>query len=96
MEVVNSVTKEQVEDVLLKSKVDTMQYGDSTTIVVCTLPNGFRIVESSSCVDPANYSQKIGEEICLERIENKIWELLGYMLMEGNYIISEIVNGPKL
>lgn len=53
---------------------------DKTTIVHATLVNGFTITESSSCVDPSNYSQKIGIEICLKRIENKVWELLGFLL----------------
>lgn len=51
-----------------------------TTIVYATLSNGFIIVESSSCVDPANYSVEIGTEICLEKIYDQIWGLLGFML----------------
>lgn len=51
-----------------------------TTIVHATLKNGFTLTESSSCVDPANYSREIGVEICMERIINKIWELLGFLL----------------
>lgn len=60
--------------------VDTKTMGDRTTVVMCTLRNGFIITESSSCVDPANYSQKIGEEICMGKIKDKIWELLGFLL----------------
>lgn len=47
---------------------------------MATLPNGFVIVESSSCVDPANFDMKVGEEICMDRLVNKIWELEGYKL----------------
>ena len=60
--------------------IDTKTMGDRTTVVMCTLRNGFIITESSSCVDPANYSQKIGEDICMGKIKDKIWELLGFLL----------------
>jgi hypothetical protein len=51
-----------------------------TTIVTAQLENGFVIVESSSCVDPANYDADIGYGICIKRIEDKVWELEGYRL----------------
>lgn len=59
---------------------ETITLGDRTTVVRCVLRNGFEIVESSSCVDPKNYSEEYGAEICMERIKNKIWELLGFLL----------------
>lgn len=46
------------------------------------MKNGFVIRESTTCVDPANYSEEIGKQICLGRIENKIWEYLGFLLQE--------------
>jgi hypothetical protein len=42
--------------------------------------NGFEIVESSSCVDKENYSEELGVEICMEKIRDKIWMLLGFLL----------------
>lgn len=47
---------------------------------MATLPNGFVIVESSSCIDPTNFDMSVGEQICMEKLENKIWELEGYGL----------------
>lgn len=55
------------------------------TVVTCKLPNGFIIVENSACVDPANYDEAIGLEICMNRIKDKVWELEGYMLQERVY-----------
>ena len=40
--------------------------------------NGFTVRETTTCVDPANYSEEIGKGICLKRIEDKIWLFLGY------------------
>ena len=46
------------------------------------MKNGFTLRESTTCVDPANYSEEIGKEICLKHIEDKIWLLLGYALQD--------------
>lgn len=73
-----NISQDMVDDFIAYYETHTM--GDTTTVVRCVLRNGFVIVESSSCVDPANYSEKIGEEICLNKIKDKIWELLGFLL----------------
>ena len=44
------------------------------------LRNGFEIVESSACVSAENYDEKLGREICLEKIRDKVWFLLGFLL----------------
>lgn len=62
------------------SYTDTRTMGDRTTVVRCVLRNGFEIVESSSCVDPKNYSEQMGHDICMNKIKDKIWELLGFLL----------------
>lgn len=59
---------------------ETVTMGGKTTVVRAVLKNGFEIVESSSCVSAENYDEKLGEEICMERIRNKTWELLGFLL----------------
>lgn len=41
---------------------------------------GFELVESSACVDPRNYSEEIGQEACMEKIRDRIWNLLGFLL----------------
>lgn len=74
----NTITQKMVDDFIHKIKVSTL--GEKTTVVQATLANGFEIVESSSCVDVKNYSEEVGKEICLDRIKNKIWELLGFTL----------------
>ena len=73
-----SIGQQMVDDFI--DKVESMTMGEKTTVTQITLKNGFIITESSSCVDPKNYSMKIGEEINLEHAKNKIWELLGFLL----------------
>ena len=42
--------------------------------------NGFEIVESSACVSAENYDEELGAEICLGKIRDKVWMLLGFLL----------------
>ena len=74
----NTITQENVDSFIKNIKISTI--GEKTTLVIATLINGFEIIESSSCVDVANYDEKLGAEICIGRIKNKIWELLGFLL----------------
>lgn len=79
----NKVTKEEVQanmqDVIVRT---VMEFGKPCTYVTVRMKNGFTLRESTTCVDPANYDENIGKEICLKRIEEKIWFLLGYALQE--------------
>ncbi len=73
-----SISAEMVERFIDHHETVTM--GGKTTVVRAVLKNGFVIVESSSCVSAENYDEKLGEEVCMERIMNKVWELLGFLL----------------
>lgn len=85
----NTVTKDQIDKIVAATEFKTQTVYDKTTLVSAKLPNGFVIVESSSCVDPANYDEKLGAAICRERIINKIWELEGYKLQDELYRKSQ-------
>ncbi len=73
-----SVSSKMVDDFIVDYDVFTKK--NKITIVIATLKNGFTIVESSACVDPENYDEKIGAEICKERIKNQVWNHLGFLL----------------
>lgn len=73
-----SIDKDLVEGFI--KEVTVQKIGEKTTLVLATLINGYEIIETSSCADVANYNEEMGKEICLERIKNKIWELLGFLL----------------
>ena len=74
--------KENMKDVLVRTVVE---FGKPCTYVTVKMKNGFTLRESTTCVDPANYNEEIGKEICLKRIENKVWYLLGYALQEKEF-----------
>lgn len=80
-----TVTEEWVHEIMENSEYMVDTVFDKCTIVSCRLPNGFVIVESSACVDPKNYNEEMGSNICLDKIEAKIWELEGYRLQEELY-----------
>ena len=85
-----SVTQEQVNENMQAVSVQTLEdFGKKITHVSVRMKNGFVLTEDSICVDPANYDESIGKDVCLGRIENKVWFLLGYALQD------KIANTPK-
>lgn len=81
----NTVTQSQVDAIIRGSKISTQTFFEKCLVVIVKLPNGFILSESSGCVDPKNFSVKVGYENCIERIKNKIWELEGYRLQQKLY-----------
>lgn len=73
-----SIGPKMVEDFIKEKHISTI--GDKTTLVRVVLKNGFEIIESSACVDKANYNEVIGAECCMNKIKDKIWMLLGFLL----------------
>ena len=82
----NMVTKEDVDAMIKQIHVDQItpnDLGSVVTVTTVTLSNGFTLTESSTCVDPKNYSAEIGVDCCMGRIKDKIWYLLGFLLSCG-------------
>lgn len=73
-----SIGSEMVDEFIKEIHVSTL--GEKTTLVRCVLVNDFEIIESSACVDPKNYSEEMGKEICMKKIKDKIWSYLGFLL----------------
>lgn len=81
-----SISQEMVDNFILETWTQTA--GEKTTIVRAMLRNGFELVEASSCVSPENYDEKLGREICMKKIKDRVWQLLGFLLQTA-------VNGVK-
>mgnify|MGYP001390814771 CR=1 FL=1 len=86
----NTLTQADIDKILSESRVEVLKLEPKTTLVKVTLPNGFELIETSSCVDPANYNHDMGKQICMKRIEDKIWYLEGYVLQSK--VAGELVN----
>lgn len=80
----NLITQKMVDDFITGTVVCTL--GTKTTLVQAFLKNGFVLTESSTCVDEKNYNEQIGKDICMQKIKDKIWELLGFLLQTAVYV----------
>ena len=82
----NKVSEEDVNAMIRKIHVEEIPpnvAGTKVTTVTVTLANGFTITESSTCVDPKNYDVEVGIDCCMERIKDKVWFLMGFLLSCG-------------
>lgn len=77
-----TITEEYIDEILENCEFDMRTAFGKCTVVTCRLPNGFVISDYAACVDPENYDEDMGIEICRERIKNKIWELEAYRLQQ--------------
>ena len=50
------------------------------TMIQMVYPTGFTDFATSACVDPKNYSEEIGLDICTKKINDRLWGFLGFML----------------
>ncbi|MCR3759159.1 hypothetical protein KYB31_09170 [Clostridium felsineum] len=73
-----SISQNMVDDFIKETNVTTI--GEKTTLVRVILKNGFELVEASSCVDKENYEETMGAAICMKKIKDKVWFLLGFLL----------------
>lgn len=77
----NKVTESHINNLFDQLEFETFhKVFEKQCVIVAKMPSGFTIVGESACVDPQNYNEKIGTEIALKRIKEKMWELEGYRL----------------
>lgn len=76
----NKVSEARIERIMAESSWYDEKFDARTTLVKCTMPNGWSIIETSSCLDPGEYDHGIGVEICRKRIKDEIWKLEAYLL----------------
>ncbi len=76
----NKITKTDINFILANTLIKVEKYGDKTTILKATLPNGFETVVSASSFSSEGFDMTTGEQLCMTYLENKIWELESYRL----------------
>lgn len=76
------ITREYIASIMDNSEFEVHTVFDKCTIVSCRLPNGFVITEYSACVNPEKYDAELAEDICFDKIADKIWELEAYRLQQ--------------
>jgi hypothetical protein len=80
---------EHILDIMDEAEYAAFKVFDKCTIVACKLPNGYVMVEASSCVDPSDYDSDIGIEMCMERLEDKVKAMEAYRRCEESYQHNE-------
>ena len=65
-------------------------FGDTLTVCVLTLENGFTVLGESACASPENFNVDLGRELARKNAERKIWALEGYLLKQRLYEGSPI------
>ena len=83
------VTQKEIDRLMDGAEVHCMTEFGKCTVVTVKLANGFILTESSACVDPDNYNQALGKKLCMDRIENRLWELEGYALQRKVHELKE-------
>jgi hypothetical protein len=58
----------------------TSKLGTKTAVVQARCLTGYELTETSSCVSVANYDQQKGTAFALEKIKNRLWSHLGFVL----------------
>lgn len=67
---------------------DTDKIGQKTAIVSLRTITGYETHGLSSCVDPNNYNQELGEKFATEKAKDDIWKGLGFVLQWAKYGIK--------
>lgn len=77
------VSKEMVDGFVTSAKVQRLD--EKTTLVSTDLLTGFVQHETSSCVDPANYDEEVGTQVCVDRVKDTLWKCLGFVVQWGRF-----------
>ena len=65
--------------------VEYQRFGDTLTVCVLTLRNGFTVTGKSACIHTENFDESIGKIVAYDDAVDKIWELEGYLAVQRNY-----------
>ena len=76
----NSLTQNDIDRMIEEGEVHVQTVGEKTTLVRVVLPTGFELVETAAFVDPADYSEEYGAQICMKKIKDSLWFLMGFTL----------------
>lgn len=80
------VTLGMINDVVSKSFVTfTVLPNTTTTICQIILPNKFTLLGTSACISKDNFNVEVGQRIALDDAKSKLWELMGYAMMDDAY-----------
>lgn len=65
--------------------VEYQRFGDTLTVCVLTLRNGFTVTGESACINKAVFDAEIGQKVAYDNAVDKIWQLEGYLTLQQVY-----------
>ena len=80
IEAKNKLSQTDIDKFFENGKSSVITIDKHITVMHHKTPTNFFWTENSGCVDPANYDVAIGEQECTNRIKDKIWNYLGFVL----------------
>jgi hypothetical protein len=69
------------------------------TVCVLLLKNGFTVLGTSACADPANFNKELGQNLAREKAKEQLWPLLGFELrsrLNAVYMTDGKVSGLSI
>lgn len=72
------IPADHIQALIALSELQIRTLGRKTTALTCILPSGFEITVTSSAALAEGYSEKIGAECCMAKLEDRLFELETY------------------
>lgn len=76
----DKITPEDVAEFVTRGGVRFQKIGEKTTLVERRYSTGIEDFDTSSCVDPANFDIEVGAKIASEKLDDRVWMFLGWLL----------------
>ena len=77
------------------SKESYQKVGEKSTMVLITINNGFEIIGTSSCVDPANFNFEIGKHFALVDALTKLGVHIAFHVQEVKHQAKVTIESVK-
>ena len=75
-----TISPEDLDLFIGPNALGSMKLGEKTTMVEMAVRTGFVMYETSSCVEPENYDHDMGCQICVGKLKDRLWPMLGFVL----------------
>lgn len=87
----NKLNPAYVTKILDNSKITYKTEAGKMTVAIAVLPNNFVIEAKAACVAAENYDIELGKQLAYKKLEDKVYELEGYILSSELYggVINE-------
>lgn len=76
----DKITPEDIRAFVSLGTQNAKKIGEKTSLVSRRYSTGIEDYDTSSCVDPANFDLELGARIAAERLDDRVWMFLGWLL----------------